>query len=81
LRLSWLAQGRLAEAGCTVHEIATISGHASLREVERYTKAFDQVRLAKKAFAKTAAKENKLGCEVSNPDPTEASNPLKVLAQ
>jgi hypothetical protein len=24
---------RLAEAGCTVHEIAAISGHASLREV------------------------------------------------
>jgi integrase len=29
---------RLAEAGCTVHEIAAISGHASLKEVERYTK-------------------------------------------
>jgi integrase len=43
---------RLAEAGCTAHQIAAISGHASLREVERYTKAADQVRLARQAFDK-----------------------------
>jgi integrase len=72
---------RLAEAACTVHEIAAISGHASLREVERYTKAVEQVGLAKKVSAKTAAQENKSGYGVSNPDPTEVSNPLKVLAQ
>jgi integrase len=29
---------RLAEKGCTPHEIAAISGHASLAEVARYTK-------------------------------------------
>jgi integrase len=29
---------RLAEAGCSAKEIMAISGHASLREVERYTK-------------------------------------------
>jgi integrase len=46
---------RLAQAGCTAHEIMAISGHASLREVERYTKAVDQVRLARAAMAKTAA--------------------------
>ena len=28
---------RLAEAGCTEHEIAAITGHASLAEVQRYT--------------------------------------------
>jgi hypothetical protein len=33
---------RLAEAGCSANEIAAISGHTSLREVERYTKAADQ---------------------------------------
>jgi integrase len=33
---------RLAEAGCTEKQIAAISGHMSLREVERYTKAADQ---------------------------------------
>ena|SRR3974377_164259 len=32
------AARRLAEAGCTGHEIAAITGHASLREVQRYTK-------------------------------------------
>jgi len=45
---------RLAEAGCTVHEIAAISGHATLKEIERYTKAADQVRLARAAMARTA---------------------------
>jgi integrase len=45
---------RLADAGCTVHEIAAISGHASLKEVERYTKAADQARMARNAMAKTA---------------------------
>ena len=41
---------RLAEAGCSAHEIAAISGHASLREVERYTKAADQIRLARRVM-------------------------------
>ena len=43
---------RLAEAGCTVHEIKAISGHASLHEVERYTKAADQAKLAQAAMAR-----------------------------
>jgi integrase len=43
---------RLAEAGCSVHEIAAITGHASLREVQRYTVAVDQKRLASSAMAK-----------------------------
>jgi integrase len=43
------AARRLAEAGCTAHEIAAIS----LREVTRYTKAVDQRRLAAAAIAKT----------------------------
>jgi integrase len=47
------AARRLAEAGCTAHEIAAITGHASLREVTRYTKAVDQRRLAAAAIAKT----------------------------
>lgn len=32
------AARRLAEAGCTVHEIMSITGHQSLKEVERYTR-------------------------------------------
>ena len=46
------AARRLAEAGCTAHEIAAITGHASLREVQRYTKAADQTRLAISAMNK-----------------------------
>jgi len=34
-------------------KIAAISGHASLREVERYTKAADQERMARNALART----------------------------
>lgn len=41
---------RLAEAGCSVHQIAAISGHASLKEVERYGKAVDQASMAKDAI-------------------------------
>jgi integrase len=44
---------RLAEAGCSAGEIAAISGHASLRELERYTKAADQARMARNAVART----------------------------
>src|SRR5262249_50602640 len=44
---------RLADAGCTAHEIAAISGHKSLKEVERYTKAADQARLARNAMTRT----------------------------
>jgi integrase len=43
---------RLAEAGCTAHEIMSISGHASLREVQRYTAAADQARMARAAMEK-----------------------------
>jgi integrase len=39
---------RLAEAGCSVNEIAAISGHATLREVQRYTQAVDQERMTKR---------------------------------
>jgi len=41
---------RLAEAGCSAKEIMAISGHASLREVERYTKAVDQEHMARAAM-------------------------------
>jgi hypothetical protein len=44
---------RLAEAGCTAHEIAAISGRISLAEVQRYTKGSGQRRAARAAMAKT----------------------------
>ena len=43
---------RLADAGCTVHQIAAVSGHATLKMVEHYTRAADQARLAREAMAK-----------------------------
>jgi integrase len=46
---------RLAEAGCSASEIAAISGHATLSEVQRYTKAADQARMARNAMARQAA--------------------------
>ena len=35
---------RLAEAGCSEHQIAAISGHESLGEIRRYTRAAEQAR-------------------------------------
>lgn len=46
------AARRLAEAGCTVHEIMAITGHKSLKEVERYTRAVDQRANADAAMLK-----------------------------
>src|SRR5262249_55082193 len=43
---------RLAEAGCSANEIMAISGHATMKELVRYTKAADQARLARNAFSK-----------------------------
>lgn len=46
------AARRLAEAGCTSKEIAAITGHKTLSEVERYTRDADQGRLAGRAMTK-----------------------------
>lgn len=44
------AMRRLAEGGKSTNQIASVSGHKTLREVERYTAAADQRRLAKDAM-------------------------------
>jgi integrase len=41
------ASRRLAEAGCSASIIQAITGHASLKEVSRYTADADQLRLAR----------------------------------
>jgi integrase len=43
---------RLAEAGASTKEIASVSGHKTLQEVERDTAAADQKRLSHSAIAK-----------------------------
>jgi hypothetical protein len=73
--------GRLAEAGCTAHEIAAITGHATLSEVQRYTKAVDQARMARAATARAAAAREQTEAESVKPKPAEVSNPLKALAE
>jgi integrase len=57
---------RLAEAGCSANEIAAISGHATLREVERYTKAADQKRMATAAI-EAISKKAKSGTKTGKP--------------
>ena len=41
---------RLAEAGRSASEIAAISGHKTLREVQRYVEAADQARMARQGM-------------------------------
>jgi integrase len=43
---------RLSEHQATTKEIAAVSGHRSLKEIERYTARADQARLAQSAVAK-----------------------------
>ncbi|MCS3496199.1 integrase [Bradyrhizobium japonicum] len=45
---------RLAEAGCSPHELMSISGHKNLKEVETYTAAASRKKLAVIAMAKRA---------------------------
>ncbi|NVN47980.1 tyrosine-type recombinase/integrase [Asaia spathodeae] len=47
-----LAATLLAESGCSTHEIASITGHKTLKMVELYTRSFDQRRLAEDAILK-----------------------------
>jgi integrase len=44
------AATRLADAGCSLHQVMAITGHRSMSEVARYTKAADQARLAREAM-------------------------------
>jgi integrase len=53
---------RLAEAGCSANEIAALSGHKSLNEVARYTRAADQARMVRNAVERTERQR-----ELANP--------------
>jgi integrase len=62
---------RLAEAGCSEHEIAAITGHRSLQEVRRYTQAASQLVLAHSAMK-----------AISGPNgERKLANPAKRLAK
>jgi integrase len=49
---------RLADLGSSTHEIAAVSGHKSLREVERYTATANQLRLARTAMARVPSEQS-----------------------
>lgn len=50
---------RLAEAGCSPHEIMAASGHQTLAEVTRYTVAANRLHLAERAVAALEQKETR----------------------
>jgi len=50
---------RLAHAGCTTPEIGAISGHKSLKEIERYIREAQQVLLARSAIARLREQKKK----------------------
>ncbi|WP_050783436.1 tyrosine-type recombinase/integrase [Methylobacterium nodulans] len=51
------AARRLAEAGCTTHQVASITGHKSLAEIERYTREVNQKATAGAAILKIASRK------------------------
>jgi integrase len=57
---------RLAELGCSEKEIAAISGHRTLGEIARYTRAASQERLANSAHSKIVG---------ATPDATQGADP------
>jgi integrase len=65
---------KLADAGCTAHEIMAVSGHKSIKLAEHYTRSADQARLARAAMDRMANTSVK-------PEPAEVSNQLKVLGK
>ena len=65
------AARRLAEAGCSTHEIAAVTGHKTLSEIERYTRATSQETLNASAIEKQARTNKWQPCR------SELATPLK----
>ena len=57
---------RLAEAGCTAHEIMAVLGHRTLTEAERYTRDADQARLARAALAKLEGRSANIDAQTTS---------------
>ncbi len=73
------ASRRLAEAGCSANEIAAITGHVTLAEVSRYTKAAEQRLLARTAIRRLSAdieipnRGQEVGSRGNNPNDSKGS--------
>jgi integrase len=59
------AASRLAELGCSAHEIMAVTGHRTLKEVLRYTMAAEQKHMAARAFARLSQETS--GQRLSHP--------------
>lgn len=68
---------RLAEAGASANVIAAISGHKTLREVERYTRAADQAHMAQAGMNMISG--NRKEQTVANPETRFAKSRPKPL--
>jgi integrase len=68
------AASRLAEAGCSAHQIAAITGHATLKETQRYTLTADRKRMAAEAMAKL----EKAGTPIGQPSAEFANGSTKT---
>lgn len=60
-----LAATQLAQAGCTLHEIAAITGHQSLSMIQLYTQSIDQERAAESASKKLAGRRKIVAADKS----------------
>lgn len=61
------AAARLADLGCTEHQIMAITGHQTSKEVSRYTKSANRRRLAKQAMDLVEAETGNKGVPLSEP--------------
>jgi integrase len=68
------AATRLANAECSTDQIRAITGHRSVAEVARYTRAAEQQRLARQAMAMQigAEREQKLSSPQTRLDKTRS---------
>ena len=65
----------LAEAGCSVHEIMSVTGHKSLAEIERYTREASQKKLATAAILRLEQNANRTAGAKPAPRPTAKQKP------
>ena len=69
-------RGDWPKAGCSVSEIAAITGHKTLAEVERYTRVADQERSARQAIQRQS--ENQRGKPLADKVANATDEALKI---
>ena len=69
---------RLAEAGATAHQIAAVTGHKTLAEVQRYTESALREGLADDAMGKLIARPNREQTVVNLPERFARNSPKSL---